>query len=238
MPPDNDFTISVAPNLDRDRPHGHRLGGEQFHPQRIQRTYQHPQIRSLIAKHCEQLSSGLVDIFRTEVEREVKQRVSEVIISEATACCEHLRSKDEAILAAETKCKELQEQLELSDQMCRQLQERVEQLEAIEAELRDALSEGLEVQQTGAVQPPLDGRHLAVVYERRENRMLCRLCVDSRSKDGATAVISFKEDVKLSILAWHIQHQHPQDYDVLLSMAEEELSEVAKEMSRVEDRTP
>jgi len=233
MPPDNDFTISEAPNLDRDR---HRLGGEQLHPQRTQRTYQHPQIRSLIAKHCEQLSSGLVDIFRTEVEREVKQRVSEVIVSEATACCEHLRSKDEAILAAETKCKELQAQLELSYQTCRQLQERVEQLEAIEAELRDALNEGLEVQQTGATQPPLDGRHLAVVYERRENRMLCRLCV--RSKDGAMAVISFNEDVKLSTLAWHIQHQHPQDYDVLLSMAEEELSEVAKEMSRVEDRTP
>jgi hypothetical protein len=48
-------------------------------------------------------------------------------------------------------------------------------------------------------------------------------------------VISFKEDIKLSTLAWHVQHQHPQDYSVLLSMAEEELSEVAKEMGRVGD---
>ena len=46
-------------------------------------------------------------------------------------------------------------------------------------------------------------------------------------------MVSFKEDVKLSTLAWHIQHQHPQDYHVLLSMADEELSEVAKEMSLV-----
>jgi len=145
MPPDNDFTISDAPNLDRDHPHGHRLGGDRFLSQRTQRTYQHPQIRSLIAKHCEQLSSGLVDIFRTEVEREVKQRVSEVIVSEAAACCEHLRSKDEALLVAETRCKDLQEQLELSNQTCRQLQERVRQLEATEAELRIAVNEGLEV---------------------------------------------------------------------------------------------
>ena len=145
MPPDNDLSISGAHNLDRDHPQGHRLGGERFHSQRTQRTYQHPQIRSLIAKHCEQLSSGLVDIFRTEVEREVKQRVSEVIVSEATACCEHLRSKDEALSAAETRCKELQEQLELTDQTCRQLQERVVQLEATEAELRTALNEALEV---------------------------------------------------------------------------------------------
>jgi len=145
MPPENDLTISEAPNLDRDHPHGHRLVGERFPSGRTQRTYQHPQIRSLIAKHCEQLSSGLVDIFRTEVEREVKQRVSEVIVSEATACCEHLRSKDDALLAAETRCKDLQEQLELSDQTCRQLQERVRQLEATEAELRVVLDEGLEV---------------------------------------------------------------------------------------------
>jgi len=48
-------------------------------------------------------------------------------------------------------------------------------------------------------------------------------------------VISFKEDVKLSTLVSHIQHQHPQDCRVLLSMAEEELNEVAKEMSRVGD---
>jgi len=46
-------------------------------------------------------------------------------------------------------------------------------------------------------------------------------------------VISFKEDVKLSTLESHIQHQHPQDYHLLLGMAEEELNEVAKEMSRV-----
>lgn len=48
-------------------------------------------------------------------------------------------------------------------------------------------------------------------------------------------MVSFKEDVKLSTLVSHIQHQHPQDYYVLLSMAEEELSEVAKEMNRVGD---
>lgn len=136
MPPENDSTIFDTSNLDRDHPHGHRLGGERSLSQKTQRTYQHPQIRSLIAKHCEQLSSGLVDIFRTEVEREVKQRVSEVIVSEATACCEHLRSKDEALLAVETRCKDLQEQLELSHQTCRQLQERVRQLETTEAELR------------------------------------------------------------------------------------------------------
>jgi len=46
-------------------------------------------------------------------------------------------------------------------------------------------------------------------------------------------VISFKEDVKLSTLESHIQHQHPQDYHVLLGMAEEELNEVVREMSRV-----
>jgi len=58
---------------------------------------------------------------------------------------------------------------------------------------------------------------------------------DVHSKDETLPVISFKEDVKLSMLAWHIQRQHPQDYNVLLNMAEDELSEVAKEMSRVED---
>jgi len=233
MPPDNDFTISDAPNLDRDHPHGHLLGGERLLSQRTQRTYQHPQIRSLIAKHCEQLSSGLVDIFRTEVDREVKQRVSEVIVSEATAYCEQLKSTDEALLAAETRCKDLQEQLELSNQMCRQLQERVRQLEATEAELKVALDEQLEVQRAGVVPPPLESRHLTVVYERRDNRVLCRLCVHGRSKDETLPVVSFQEDVKPSTLAWHIQHKHPQDYRVLLNMGEEELSEVAKEMSRV-----
>jgi len=48
-------------------------------------------------------------------------------------------------------------------------------------------------------------------------------------------VVSFKEDVKLSTLVWHIQRQHSQDYNVLLNMAEEELNEVVKEMSRVGD---
>jgi hypothetical protein len=144
MPPDNDPTVSETPDASRDEPPGHRLG-DRFPSQRTQGTYQHPQIRSLIAKHCEQLSSGLVDIFRNEVEREVKQRVSEVIVSEAATCCEHMRSKDEALLAAETRNKDLQEQLELSDQMCRRLHERVRQLEATETELRIALNEGLEV---------------------------------------------------------------------------------------------
>jgi len=145
MPLDDDLTASEVPDVDRDNPDD-CLDRDRFLSWRTQGAYQHPQIRSLIAKHCEQLSSGLVDIFRTEVEREVKQRVSEVIVSEATACCEQLRSRDEAILAAETRCRDLQGQLELSDQMCRQLQERVGQLEATEAELRAALNEGLEFQ--------------------------------------------------------------------------------------------
>jgi len=63
--------------------------------------------------------------------------------------------------------------------------------------------------------------------------MLCRLCVDGHSKDETRPVISFNEDVKLSTLAWHIKNQHPQDYDVLLNMDEEELKEVANEMNRV-----
>jgi len=112
-------------------------------------------------------------------------------------------------------------------------------LEATEAELRITLnSEGLGAELVGVAPPPLDDRHLAVVYERRENRMLCRLCVDRRSKGETLPVISFEEDVKLSTLVWHVQHQHLQDYGVLLSMAEEELSEVAKEMSQVGDWTP
>jgi hypothetical protein len=196
MPPNNDLTVSGAPDIDRDHLDGHRLGGDRF-PSRRTGTYQHPQIRSLVAKHCEQLSSRLVDVFRTEVEREVQQQVSEVIVSEATACCEQLRSKEEALIAAETRCKDLQEQLDFSNQICRQLQERVRQLEATaEAELRIASNEGLEVvrsfhrsetmfsihplllqQQAGVAPPPLESRHLTIVYERRENRMLCRLCV-------------------------------------------------------------
>ena len=145
MPLDDNPTVSETPHVNRDHLDAHylHLGGDLSPSRRTQGAYQHPQIRSLIAKHCEQLSSGLVDIFRTEVEREVKQRVSEVIVSEATAYCEQLRSKDDALVAAETRCKNLQEQLELSDQMHCQLQERVRQLEAIEAELRTALDERL-----------------------------------------------------------------------------------------------
>jgi len=233
MPPDKDLAVSETPDVDRDHPHSHHPGGDRFISQRTQGTYQRPQIRSLIAKHCEQLSSGLVDAFRTEVESEVKRRVSEVIVSEATARVECMESKDRDLLAAGARCQDLQQQLELSNRMCRQLQERVRQLEATEAELRIALDEA----QVEVAPPPLDDRHLTVVYERRENRMLCRLCVAGRSKDETLPVISFKEDVKLSTLVWHIQHQHPQDYGVLLSMAEDELSEVAKEMSRVGDGT-
>ena len=144
MPLNNDLTVPETPGVDRDHPvHGHRNNGNQFTSRRIRGTHQHPQIRSLIAEHCDQLSSELADVFRTEVEREVRKRVSEVIVSEATALCEQLRSKDEALLAAETRCKGLQEQLELSDQMCHHLQERVTQLEATEAELRAALDRGL-----------------------------------------------------------------------------------------------
>jgi len=192
MLPDDNLTVSETPDVDRDHPDGHHL--DRDHSRRAQGTYQHPQIRSLIAKHCEQLSSGLVDVFRTEVEREVKQRVSEVIVSEATACWDQLRSKDEALLAAETRFKDLQGQLELSNQMCRQLQGRIKQLETTETELRMALNERIEVvrashpqimffihpllsQQAGVAPLLLDSRHLAVVYERRDGRMICRLCV-------------------------------------------------------------
>lgn len=191
---ENDLKTRI-PDVDQDHPDDHYmdLGKDQPPSWRAQGTRYHPQIRSLITTHCEQLSSGLMDIFRTEVEREVKHRVSEVIVSEATAYCEQFRLKDEALLAVETRCKGLQEQLELSDQTCCQLQERVRQLEATEAELRNALNERLEVVrsfhprilfsihplslqlQTGVT--PLDDRHLTVVYERKEGRMLCRLCV-------------------------------------------------------------
>lgn len=56
---------------------------------------------------------------------------------------------------------------------------------------------------------------------------------DARSKNETLPVMSFKEGTKVATLVWHIQHQHPQDYDVLLSMAEEELNELSKEISRV-----
>lgn len=159
-------------------------------------AYRHPQLRSLVAKHCNQLSSELVDVFRTEVEREVKKRVSEVIVSEATAVREQMKSKDEALLAAETRCKDLREQLELSGESCRQLHERIKQLETTEAELRVALNERVEdvrlspppqfifsihplflQQRADVASPPLEGRHLTVVYERKDDNMLCRLCV-------------------------------------------------------------
>lgn len=59
---------------------------------------------------------------------------------------------------------------------------------------------------------------------------------DGHSKDETLLVASFKEDdAKPYILAWHIQHQHPREYDMLLDMEEGELREVAKEMSRVGD---
>jgi hypothetical protein len=141
MPSDDSLTVSEAPAADRDRQDGHNLAVDRSLSRRTQGTHQHPQLRSLVAKHCEQLSSELLDAFRTEVEREV----SEVIVSEATVFCEQLRSKEEALVAAETRCKGLQEQLELSNKTCHQLQERVSQLEATEAELRVALSERLEV---------------------------------------------------------------------------------------------
>lgn len=198
MPSEDNLTVSKkTPDADRDHRAGQNLSGDRFISWRTQgTTHQHPQLRSLIAKHCEQLSSELVDAFRTEVEREVKQRVSEVIVSEATVFCEQLRSKDDALLAEENRCKDLREQLELSNKICGQLQERVKQLETTEAELRVALNERLEdvrlspsprlffsiqwlslQQQAGVTPPPLETRHLTVVYERRESRMLCRLCV-------------------------------------------------------------
>jgi hypothetical protein len=137
MPSNDDLMVPEAQNVDRGHQDSRDLAGDRFLPRGTQGTYQHPQIRSLIAKHYEQLSSGLVDVFRTEVEREVKQRVSEVIVSEATRLCQQLKSKDEALLAAETRCKGLREELELSTEMCCQLQERVRQLEAIEAQLNE-----------------------------------------------------------------------------------------------------
>ncbi|KAF9782086.1 hypothetical protein BJ322DRAFT_1074243 [Thelephora terrestris] len=233
MSPSDDLTVSQTADSNRDHQDVQTLVGDRFPSRKTQGIYQHPPIRSLIARHCEQLSSGLVDIFRTEVEREVKQRVSEVIVSEASTLCEQLRSKEEALLAAETRCKDLREQLELSNEMCSQLQERVKRLEAAEAELRVALNEQLEVQRAGVDPPQLESRHLTVVYERKDNRVLCRLCVHAHSKDEALPVISFQEDVKPSALAWHIQHKHPQDCSVLLNMEEDELSQVATEMSRV-----
>lgn len=201
MPSDeNNIVVSGAVDTDREyHREGHSSGGDRFlFSRRTQGGHQHPQLRSLVAKHCEQLSSELVDVFRTEVEREVKNRVSEVIVSEATVLCERLRLKDEALLEAETRCKDLREQLELSNKTCGQLQERVRQLEDTEAELRVALSEQLEdvssadrqnsvfhpftplflqQQRAGIAPPSLESRHLTIVYERRENKMLCRLCV-------------------------------------------------------------
>lgn len=56
---------------------------------------------------------------------------------------------------------------------------------------------------------------------------------DGHSKDETLPVVSFAEDVKLSTLAWHIQHQHPREYQLLLNMEEGDLREVAKEMSQV-----
>lgn len=196
MPSDENPTVSAeASAADRDRQEGRDLGGDRLLAWRTQGTYERPQLRSLVAKHCEQLSSELVDVFRTEVEREVKQRVSEVIVSEATILCEQLRSKDEALLAAEARWKDLREEVELSNKMRSQLQERIGQLEATETELRAALNEQLEdvgsshsqimfsihpllfLQRARVVPPPLESRHLALAYERKESRMLCRLCV-------------------------------------------------------------
>lgn len=233
MQPSDDLAVSGASGADQDHQDVRNFVGDRFLPHRTQGAYQHPKIRSLVAKHCEQLSSELVDIFRTDVEREVKQRVSEVIVSEATVFCEQLKSKDDALLAAEVRCKDLREQLELSNQMCCKLQERVKQLEATEAELRITLDNGLEEHLPGMNPPPLESRHLTVIYERRDNRTLCRLCVDGHSRDESLPVIPFKVDVKPSTLAWHIQRQHPQEYNMLLGMNEEELGEVAKEMGRV-----
>lgn len=142
MPSDDNLAVSETPDADRDRQTvTHNLAGDGLLSWRTKGTPHHPQLRSLIAKHCEQLSGELVDVFRTEVEREVKERVSEVIVSEATVFCERLRSKDEALLAAENRCRDLQEQLGLSNKTCGQLQERVRQLEIIEAELRTALED-------------------------------------------------------------------------------------------------
>ena len=144
-PPTTPIPNIQTPNDNQDHPEDHHTdlgeGQPPFHS--TQGAYH--QVQLLVAAHCKQLSSGLTDIFKTEVEREVKQRVSEVIVSEATTYCEQLRLKDEALRAAETRCKDLQEQLELSDQTCSQLQERVRQLEATEVELRNALNERVEV---------------------------------------------------------------------------------------------
>lgn len=144
MSPSDDLVVSGAPGANQDHQDVRSSIGDRFLPYRTQGSYQHPKIRSLVAKHCEQLSSELADVFRADLEREVKQRVSEVIVSEATVFCEQLKSKDDALLAAETRCRGLREQLELSDQMCCKLQERVKQLEATEAELRVTLDKRLE----------------------------------------------------------------------------------------------
>lgn len=131
MPPDDNFTVSGNPSVDQGRSDGHHLSASS---QRAQVTHLHPHIQSLVVRHCEQLSSGLLDVFRTEIEEEVKERVSAAIVSKGYEYLEELRLEESARRAAETRCRELEKQLELSNQRCSQLLERIRQLEATEVE--------------------------------------------------------------------------------------------------------
>ena len=132
MPLDDNFTVSETSGVDQDCPDGHHLSPPS---QTARVTHLSPHIQSLIVKHCEQLSSGLLDVFRTEIEEEVKERVSAAIVSKGYEYLEELRLKESARRAAETRCRELEKQLELSNQRCSQLLERVRQLELEAAEL-------------------------------------------------------------------------------------------------------
>lgn len=133
MPLDDNFTVSETSGVDQDRPDGYRLSPPSQTARGV--THLHPHIQSLIAKHCEQLSSGLLDVFRTEIEEEVKERVSAAIVSKGYEYLEELRLKESAKRAADTRCRELEKQLELSNQRCSRLLERVRQLELEAAEL-------------------------------------------------------------------------------------------------------
>lgn len=136
MPLDDNFMVSGTPSVDQDRSDGHRLSAPS---QRAQVIHLHSHIQSIVARHCEQLSSGLLDVFRTEIEEEVKERVSAAIVSKGYEYLEELRSEESARRAAETRCRELEKQLELSNQRCSQLLERIRQLEATEVEPGNAI---------------------------------------------------------------------------------------------------
>jgi len=225
MPLDDNFAVSGTSGVDQDCSEGRHLRAPS---QRAQVTHLHPHIQSLVAKHCEQLSSGLLDVFRTEIEEEVKERVSVVLVSKGYEYLEELRLEESARRAAEIRCRELEQQLELSNQRCSQLLERIRKLEATEVE------PGNPVLQAGVTPPLLSNQHLILVYERAGNRMLCRICLGCQ----ASANGAFEGDVKPSTLEKHIQDEHPDEYNTLVNTEEKDLRRVVEEMDRVGDRAP